>query len=216
MPISHELTFPFWCPFVVESLCHGALPVYWLKWHVSICWKTVTPVMCEHVVSWGAPTTGWRAGGGVQPFLGMWPSMCQSIQMYSLESYGTENRGSFLQQYYPFLVHVVWLNTTPCYPLPGDGSRWETSTPQWRVVVVLLFLYLHVPRGHQHHNHDDVVVVVLPLFCICTWPDLRPPRPRRIIIQSSWKKNDVEVEKVVEEARGCWVSTWSLSPFENL
>ena len=136
--------------------------------------------MCEHVVSWGASTNGWRAGGGVQPFLGMWPSMCQSwvaIQMYSLESHGTENRGSFLQQYYPFLVDVGMAKHNTLLPL--TGRRLALGRHQHHndvvVAVLLLFLYLHVPRGHQHHNDDDVVVVVLALFCICTWPDQRPP-----------------------------------------
>jgi len=129
--------------------------------------------MCEHVVSSGASTNGWRAGGGVQPFLGMWPSMCQSwvaIQMYSLESHGTENRGSFLQQYTtPFWLMLVWLNTTPCYPLPGDGSRsGDINTTMTCCCCSSSFLYLHVLRGHQHHNDDDVVVVVISFFCICT------------------------------------------------
>ena len=121
----------------------------------------------------------------------------------------------------PFWLMLVWLNTTPCYPLPGDGSRSGdiNTTMTCCCCCSSFFLYLHVPRGHQHHNDDDVVVVVLPLFCICTWPDQRPP-PRVTTPKNNYtiimKKNDVEVEKVVEEARGCWVSTWSLSPFENL
>lgn len=152
--------------------------------------------MCEHVVSLGASTNGWRAGGGVQPFLGMWPSMCQSwvaIQMYSLESHGTENRGSFLQQYYPFLVDVGMAKHNTLLPLTGRR--------------------LALGR-HQHHN--DVLLLFFFFFCICTcsgdisttmtmtWLLLsllffvfaRDPtndhhhvlRPRRIIIQSSWKK----------------------------
>lgn len=120
--------------------------------------------MCEHVAILCATTNGWRVEGGVQPFLGMWPSLCQSwvaIQkMYSLESHGTENRGSFLQQYYPFLVDVAMAKHNT---LPGDGSRSGdiNTTMTW---LLLFFYFFHVPRGHQHH--DDVVVIVLPLFCI--------------------------------------------------
>ena len=132
--------------------------------------------MCKHVVSLGAPTNGWRAGGGVQPFLGMWPSMCQSwvaIQMYSLESHGTENRGSFLQQYYPFLVDDGMAKHNTLLPLTGRrlalGRHQHhndvllllfffffvfarapgTSAPQWRwrgCCCPSSFLYLHVTR----------------------------------------------------------------------
>ncbi len=150
--------------------------------------------MCEHVVILCATTNGWRVGGSVQPFLGMWPSMCQSwvaIQMYSLESHGTENRGSFLQQYYPFLVDVGMAKHNTLLPLTGRR--------------------LALGR-HQHHN-DDVLLLFFFFFCICmcsgdisttmtmTWllmsflvcvfasdpTNDHQHALRRIIIQSSWK-----------------------------
>jgi len=136
--------------------------------------------MCEHVVSWGASTNGWRAGGGVQPFLGMWPSMCQSwvaIQMYSLESHGTENRGSFLQQYYPFLVDVGMAKHNTLLPL--TGRRLALGRHQHHNDVLLLFFFFFCictcSGDISTTMTNDVVVVVLPLFCICTWPDQRPP-----------------------------------------
>ena len=117
--------------------------------------EKVTPVMCEHVVILCATTNGWRVGGSVQPFLGMWPSVCQSwvaIQMYSLESHGTENRGSFLQQFYTFLLDVDWLNTTP---YRATARARETSTPQSHGCCCTSSFFVNI------------------LFCIyiCTCPD---------------------------------------------
>ena len=137
--------------------------------------------------------------------------MCQSwvaIQMYSLESHGTENRGSFLQQYYPFLVDDGMAKHNTLLPLTGrrlalgrhqhhndvlllfflfflylhvPRGHQHHNDDEVVVVVLLLFLYLHVPRGHQHHNDDEVVVVVLLLFLYLHAPrpdDQRQPPPR--------------------------------------
>jgi len=46
--------------------------------------------------------------------------------MASLESHGTENRGSFLQKYYTFLF-MFWLNPTPYWV---TARARETSTTQ--------------------------------------------------------------------------------------
>ena len=69
----------------------------------------------------------------------------------------------------PFWLMLVWLNTTPCYPLPGDGSRSgdiNTTIMMCCCCASFFFVFARDPTNDHHHAL----------------------RPRRIIIQSSWKK----------------------------
>ena len=139
--------------------------------------------MCEHVVSLGASTNGWRAGGGSSPSLGCgpacakvgWPYKCTVWRAMALKI-GAHSCNNTT----PFWLMLVWLNTTPCYPLPGDGSRSgdinttmtccccsssffvffictcsgdisTTMTMTWLLLSFLFFVFARDPTNDHHH-----------------------------------------------------------------
>ena len=89
----------------------------------------------------------------------------------------------------PFWLMLVWLNTTPCYPLPGDGSRSgdinttmtccccssyffcictcpgdisTTMTMRWLLLCFFFFCICTRRAPTTNDNHHHVVRVTMP------------------------------------------------------